>query len=93
MADLVDAETEAQRRQALEQLGGALGRRHEAWRAELMEALGVLEAAIDFPDEDLPADVASRARPPLERLATALDGGAGGRGPGRAGARRVCASP
>lgn len=73
VADLVDAETEAQRRQALEQLGGALGRRHEAWRAELVEALGVLEAAIDFPDEDLPANVASRARPPLERLVTALD--------------------
>ena len=73
VADLVDAETDAQRRQALEQLGGALGRRHEAWRAELVDALSVLEAGIDFPDEDLPVDVASRARPPLERLATALD--------------------
>jgi len=73
VADLVDAETQGQRRQALEQLGGALGRRHEAWRAELVEALSVLEAAIDFSDEDLPADVASRARPPLERLAAALD--------------------
>ncbi len=68
VADLVEAETEAQRRQALAQLGGALGRRHEAWRAAVLEALAVLEAAIDFPDEDVPADVAARARPHAELL-------------------------
>ena len=68
VADLVDAETEAQRRQALAQLDGALGRRYGAWRGELLEALAVLEAAIDFPDDDLPEDVAERARPHLERL-------------------------
>jgi tRNA modification GTPase len=68
VADLVDAETEAQRRQALAQLDGALARRHEAWRAEIIEALALLEAAVDFPDEELPEDVAARARPGLERL-------------------------
>jgi tRNA modification GTPase len=68
VADLVDAETGAQRRQALAQLDGALGRRYGAWRAELLEGLAVLEAAIDFPDEDLPEDVAERARPHLQRL-------------------------
>ena len=68
VADLVDAETAGQRRQALAQLGGALGRRYDAWRGELLEALAVLEAAIDFPDEELPADVAERARPHLARL-------------------------
>jgi tRNA modification GTPase len=72
VADLVDAESEGQRRQALEQLGGALGRRYEAWRAALLEALANLEAAIDFPDEELPADVAARARPHLEALEAQL---------------------
>ena len=68
IADLVDAETEAQRRQALDQMGGALARRHEAWRDALIEALAFLEAQIDFPDEEVPPEVAQAARAPLERL-------------------------
>jgi tRNA modification GTPase len=68
VADLIDAETEAQRRQALAQLGGRLSGAQARWRAALTEALGYLEAAIDFPDEDLPANVAARARPGLEAL-------------------------
>lgn len=68
VADLVDAETQNQARQALGQLGGALSRRYESWRAQLVQALAMLEAAVDFPDEELPADVAARARPPLEAL-------------------------
>ena len=63
IADLVDAETEAQRRQALAQLDGALARRHLAWRDALVEALALLEAAVDFPDEDLPAETAGAAAP------------------------------
>jgi tRNA modification GTPase len=74
VADLVDAETEAQRTQALDQLGGALARKYEAWRTELVEALAFLEAAIDFPDEDLPEAVAQRARPRVERLLDQLEG-------------------
>ena len=54
LADLIAAETEAQRRQALRQLEGALGRMLEDWRARLLAALARIEAAIDFPDEDLP---------------------------------------
>jgi tRNA modification GTPase len=72
VADLIEAETEAQRRQALDQLDGALGRAREAWRSDLVEALALFEAAVDFPDEDLPEDVAARARPALERLLIAL---------------------
>ncbi|MBS0411939.1 MAG: tRNA uridine-5-carboxymethylaminomethyl(34) synthesis GTPase MnmE [Proteobacteria bacterium] len=73
VADLVDAETEAQARQALGQLGGALGQRYDRWRAQLIEALAQLEAAVDFPDEEVPADVAARARDPLDRLLAELD--------------------
>ena len=68
VADLIDAETEAQRRQALGQLGGALSDRYESWRGLLVQALAMLEAAVDFPDEELPEDVAARARPGLEVL-------------------------
>ena len=73
VADLIDAETVAQARQALDQLGGGLSRRYDGWREALIEALAVLEAAVDFPDEDLPEDVAARARPPLRKLADELD--------------------
>ncbi|MFZ4604779.1 MAG: tRNA uridine-5-carboxymethylaminomethyl(34) synthesis GTPase MnmE [Caulobacter sp.] len=68
VADLIDAETTAQARQALDQLGGGLSRRYDGWRDLLIESLAVLEAAVDFPDEDLPEDVAARARPPLRTL-------------------------
>jgi tRNA modification GTPase len=73
VADLIDAETDAQRRQALAQLGGQLGRVQSRWRAALTEALAMLEAAVDFPDEELPADVAGRARPVLVALAQELE--------------------
>jgi tRNA modification GTPase len=51
IADLVDAETEAQRRQALRQYDGALADLYEGWRARLIMALGRAEAAIDFADD------------------------------------------
>ena len=57
VADLIDAETEAQRRQALRQAGGALAALYDGWRADLIGALAHLEAVIDFPDEDLPPEV------------------------------------
>jgi tRNA modification GTPase len=57
LSDLVQAETEAQRRQALRQMEGALGDRIEEIRVGLLNTLARLEAAIDFPDEDLPDDL------------------------------------
>ena len=73
VADLVDAETEAQRRQALAQLEGELSGRHQAWRLILIEALAGLEAAVDFPDEDLPEAVAAETREPIAAVAAELD--------------------
>lgn len=72
IADLVDAETRAQQRQALQQLDGALGRLYESWRHDLMRALAHLEADLDFPDEDLPDGVADRTRPDLTRIHDAI---------------------
>ena len=79
------AETEAQRRQAYRQLQGLLGDRAEAWRQKLIEALALVEAAIDFSDEaDVPADVLEPAlaiaRELRDEIAEALaDGGRGER--------------
>jgi tRNA modification GTPase len=60
VADLAAAETEAQRRQALRQLSGALGALYHDWSRRLTRALAHLEAAIDFPDEDLPPEIEER---------------------------------
>lgn len=69
LADLVDAETEGQRRQALRQMEGALSKLYENWRARLIEAAALLEAEIDFPDEDLPDALSARVLPVLAELA------------------------
>ena len=76
VADLVDAETEAQRRQALAQLDGRLSQAQHRWREALTEALAMFEAAVDFPDEEVPADVAARARPILDGLVQELEAAA-----------------
>ena len=57
LADLIEAETEAQRRQALRVLSGDLGKVAEGWRRDLIRAAALLEATIDFADEEVPVDV------------------------------------
>ena len=54
LADLIEAETEAQRRQALRQSEGELGRLYDGWRERLVRALAHFEAELDFSDEELP---------------------------------------
>jgi tRNA modification GTPase len=76
LADLVAAETEAQRRQAFLQLKGLLGDRAETWRQRLIEALALVEAGIDFSEEeDVPEDLLARAlaliRPLAEEISQA----------------------
>ena len=68
LADLVDAETEGQRRQALRQHRGALSLLYETWRERLINAGALIEAEIDFPDEDLPGVLAQQAGPILAGL-------------------------
>jgi tRNA modification GTPase len=63
LADLIGAETEAQRRQAFRQLTGALGRRADTWREKILQALALIEAGIDFADEgDVPPELATKVR-------------------------------
>lgn len=62
LADLIDAETEAQREQAVRVFEGALGKLAEEWRQKLVRAAALLEATIDFVDEDVPVDVFPEVR-------------------------------
>jgi tRNA modification GTPase len=71
LADLVMAETEGQRRQAFRQMTGALRDRSENWRTQLIQALALVEARIDFSDEaDVPQDLVT----PALQIARALEG-------------------
>ncbi|MCJ2125469.1 tRNA uridine-5-carboxymethylaminomethyl(34) synthesis GTPase MnmE [Methylobacterium sp. J-077] len=81
VADLIDAETEGQRRQALRQLDGALSRQVAAWREEAIDCLAAAEAALDFSDEGdvdeagLDAALFGRAAALCQAIATALHDG------------------
>ncbi|MGE0260106.1 MAG: tRNA uridine-5-carboxymethylaminomethyl(34) synthesis GTPase MnmE [Alphaproteobacteria bacterium] len=72
VADLAAAETEAQRRQALRQLDGALGILYRDWGERLLRLLAHLEAAIDFPDEDLPPEIEARVAAETASLASEI---------------------
>ena len=73
VADLIDAESAGPARQAMAQLGGALGRRYAGWRGALVDILAQLEAAVDFPDEEIPEDISDRARSGLGQMLEDLD--------------------
>jgi tRNA modification GTPase len=70
--DLVDAETEQQRRQALRQFEGGLFDLYESWRTRLIKSLAWAETAIDFSDEELPEDVLAKARADAAGLAVEI---------------------
>jgi tRNA modification GTPase len=95
LADLVAAETEAQRRQAFQHLRGLLGERAEGWRQRLIEALALVEAGIDFSDEaDVPQGLMARALELIRPLADEI--GRAGVGQGerlREGLRVAIAGP
>jgi tRNA modification GTPase len=83
LADLIAAETEMQRRQALQQLQGGLSGRAEAWRARLIEALALVEAGIDFSDEgDVPKNLLRDALAIVEPVAREIDDALEGAGRG-----------
>src|SRR5437773_1281439 len=73
VADLAAAETEAQRRQALRQLDGHLGALYRGWGERLLRLLAHLEAAIDFPDEELPPEIEAEVAEGSRRLAEEIE--------------------
>lgn len=72
LADLIDSETEAQRKQALKVLSGALGDKVEIWRSDLIRATALLEATIDFADEEVPVDVSPEVLDLIDRTHRSL---------------------
>jgi len=74
LADLIDAETEAQRKQAHALLEGALGRLAERWRRDLIRAAALIEAVIDFADEEVPTDVTPEVNALIDAVEADLRG-------------------
>ncbi len=72
LADLIESETEAQRKQALGVLSGQLGDLVERWRKDLIRAAALLEATIDFADEDVPVDVSPEVSDLLAKVSNGL---------------------
>ena len=67
LADLIDSETEAQRMQALRVLSGELGNLTSYWRDKLVRAASLIEATIDFADEEVPVDVSDEVIDIIEK--------------------------
>ncbi len=72
LGDLIEAETEAQRKQAFRVLSGALGQKAESWRTRLIRAAALMEATIDFADEDVPVDVSPEVLDLIDAVASEL---------------------
>lgn len=74
IADLVNAETEMQRRQAMRQVQGLLGPRADAWREQAIAAAAIVEAGIDFSDEDdVPKDLRDATRTRIAALKSEIE--------------------
>ncbi len=73
IADLINAETQIQKSQALSQMEGSLSRLYDHWRETLTDALAHTEADIEFPDEDLPDNTVSKMQPVIEKMIGELD--------------------
>lgn len=72
IADLIHAETEEQRRQALRQMSGSLEKIYEDWKERLARLLALMEADLDFSDQDLPDDILLKVRPNLSDIETEI---------------------
>lgn len=73
VADLIAAETQAQRLQALDQLGGGLARLYTGWTDRLAKIVAHIEADIEFPDEDLPEGLSEGLRSTIVELRNEID--------------------
>jgi len=74
LADLIEAETAAQRKQALRQMEGGLSQLVGTWRKELVQLMALVAADIDFPDEDdVPGGLTAKARPGIAALRAELE--------------------
>ena len=80
LSDMIEAETEAQRKQAMRVFSGSLSDKVTAWRKDLVRAASLIEATIDFVDEDVPVDVLPEVSELLQRTIADLKSEAVGTG-------------
>ncbi len=73
IGDLIAAETELQRQQALKIMSGISSSKFNLWREDLIKILGEIEAKIDFPDEDLPDNISQTLHSKIERIKNEID--------------------
>ena len=73
LADLIEAETALQLSQAIGQLGGGLEKIYEGWRLELLKIISLVEAYIDFPDEDIPEETINAVRQLVDRITNEIE--------------------
>lgn len=73
VADLINAETQMQKAQAMAQMGGVLSVLYDGWREELTKILAYVEADLEFPDEDLPEGILPQILPRISNLAAEID--------------------
>jgi tRNA modification GTPase len=73
VADLIHAETESQRLQALKQMDGALFHLYEGWKDRLARILALMEADLDFSDQDLPEDLILKVTPDVTDMMAEID--------------------
>ncbi|MBB5514475.1 tRNA modification GTPase [Rubricella aquisinus] len=72
LGDLIEAETEAQHRQAMQIMRGALSKKTDDWRTDLVRAMALTEATIDFADEEVPQDVSEEVLDLIEKTRISL---------------------
>ncbi|NRA73478.1 MAG: tRNA uridine-5-carboxymethylaminomethyl(34) synthesis GTPase MnmE [Rickettsiales bacterium] len=68
LADLINADTSEQHKLALKQLSGSLSKIYDDWRNQLLKIMGLIEAHIDFPEEDIPDDLIEKAENAIKKL-------------------------
>ncbi len=68
LADLIDSETELQQKQAIRQLGGGLKKIYDKWRKQLLDLISLLEAYIDFPEEDISEEILRQVEIQVQKL-------------------------
>lgn len=73
LGDLIEAETEAQRKQAMQGLSGKLGKLVDQWRSDLIRSASLLTVTIDFADEDVPVDVSPEVTGLLDGVLNSID--------------------
>ena len=73
IADLVAAETEIQRKQAVKIMNGKTSNKFNSWRSKLIKILSYIEAKIDFPDEDLPSDILNKIKIQSKKIISEIE--------------------